>query len=230
MPRQVSRKEKVIRIWDQWIRIFHWSLVVAVGFSLISGETGLGFFDWHRLAGEIILVLVLFRVIWGFVGSDNARLVALIVNPTLALNHLRTLFRGTLTQERGHNHAGGWAVLFMLLLISVQAITGLFIADDEEWVEGALHGAVSSDLTDFLYNIHHTNAVVLQAVVVLHVVMIALYYSVGKQNLITPMITGMTQWTSSKHVPPVKFASFLLGLVMAVLSLVSVAFLVGWLG
>ncbi len=218
----------MIKIWDQWVRLFHWSLVIAVSFSLISGETSIGFFDWHRYAGEIVLALVLFRLIWGFVGSSNARLLSLVVNPRHAFTHLRDLSKGTLTQERGHSAAGGWAVLAMLVLISIQAITGLFISDDEEWVEGALHGSVSSSNTDFLYNIHHTNASLLQAMVILHIVMVAVYYFVGKQNLIKPMITGVMQWRSSRSAPEVKFAGFLTGLIAAVVAFAIIAFIVGW--
>lgn len=228
MPRRIPREEKVIRIWDQWIRLFHWSLVTAVGFSLFSGETGIGFFDWHRLAGEIVLALILFRLLWGMVGSSNARLHTLLVNPTLALSHLRGLLKRNVPQERGHNAAGGWAVITMLLLIGVQAVTGLFIADDEEWVEGALHGVISSDNTDFLYNVHQTNAMVLQVIVVLHIVMIGLYLIVGKQNLITPMITGKMQWTSSKAAPEVKFARFVTGLLIAAIAFLIVATVAGW--
>lgn len=218
----------MIKIWDLWIRLFHWSLVIAVGFSLLSGETGVGFFDWHRLAGEIVLALIVFRIAWGFLGSSNARLLGLMVNPVHSLNHLRELAKGSVPRVRGHNAAGGWAVLLMLLLISIQAITGLFIADEEDWVSGALHGRVSTETSDLLYNIHHTNAGLLQAIVIVHIVMIAIYYIVARHNLVKPMITGNIDWPSDQPAPKVRFGNFVLGLVFTALAFLAVALLVGW--
>ncbi len=219
----------MIKIWDVWVRLFHWSLVLAVGFLFISGETGAGFFDWHRLAGEIVLALVVFRLFWGIVGSSNARLLSLVVNPLRAVSHLRELAARKAPQERGHNAAGGWAVLVMLLLLFVQAITGMFIADDEEWVEGAFHGVLPSANTDFLYNIHHMNAGLLQLLVLIHVVMIAVYFLFAKQNLIRPMITGRIKWLSDREPPVVRFGSFITGLICFVAVFVAVAMAANWL-
>ena len=219
----------MIKIWDVWVRLFHWSLVVAVGFLFISGETGAGFFDWHRLAGEIVLVLVLFRIFWGIVGSSNARIASLVVSPLRAITHLRELLARKPEQERGHNAAGGWAVLVMLLLLTVQAITGMFIADEEEWVEGAFHGVLSSDKTDFLYNIHHMNAGLLQLFVLIHVVMIIVYYLFARQNLIKPMITGTMQWLSNHEPPEVRFGGVVTGLVCFISVLIAVALAAGWM-
>lgn len=220
---------QAIKIWDVWVRLFHWSLVATVGFLLISGETGAGFFDWHRLAGEIALALILFRLVWGVVGSSNARLMSLIANPLHAITHLQALVRREPHQERGHNAAGGWAVLIMLLLILVQAVTGLFIADEEEWVQGALFGSISTDLSDTLYNLHHQNAMLIQVLVAVHVVMIVLYFLIGKQNLVTPMITGKIKWISENIVPEVRFTNWFVGLVCVAVVFAVVGFVVGWI-
>lgn len=218
----------MIKIWDVWVRLFHWSLVATVGFLLVSGTTGAGFFDWHRLAGEIALGLILFRLAWGVVGSSNARLTSLISSPGAALSHLGGLFRRQPHPERGHNAAGGWAVLAMLLLILVQATTGLYISDDEGWVQGALHGWVSTDLSDSLYNLHHQVANLIKLLVIVHVLMIAVYYFVGRQNLLKPMITGFMQWQSEISAPEVRFGRFVVGLVLAIAALVIVALIGGW--
>ncbi|MEM7259195.1 MAG: cytochrome b/b6 domain-containing protein [Pseudomonadota bacterium] len=218
----------MIKIWDIWVRLFHWSLVITVGFLLISGETGAGFFDWHRLAGEIALALILFRLAWGIVGSSNASISALIRSPKAALTHLRDLTRRNPHQERGHNAAGGWAVFAMLLLILVQATTGLFISDDEGWVHGALHGIVSTDLSDSLYNLHHQVAGLIKLLVIVHIVMIAVYFVVGRQNLVKPMITGVMKWQSEKAAPEVHFGSFFIGLCLLVAAFIVAALIGGW--
>ncbi len=219
----------MIKIWDVWVRLFHWSLVITVGFLLVSGTTGAGFFDWHRLAGEIALALILFRLFWGVVGSGNARLGALFSHPKHALSHIGDLLKRSPHQERGHNAAGGWAVLAMLGLILFQALTGLFIADDEGWVQGALHSMVSVDLSDTLYNLHHQVATLIKLLVLVHVIMILVYFVLGRQNLVKPMITGMMNWQSKTTAPEVRFGNFFVGLAGALIAFLVVALVAGWL-
>ena len=204
-----------VRIWDVWVRLFHWSLAVSVGFLLLSGETGWQFFEWHRQVGEIALALVVFRIVWGFVGSDNAGLLSLVRSPMAALVHLRELLSRTSHAHRGHNPAGGWAVLALLLSVAVQGITGLFIADEDEFIEGAFYGAVSSDLSDNLYRLHHLNAELLTIVVVVHIVMVFAYLLLARQNLIRPMITGMMAWPHNQPIPDNRFAPAWRGFIIA---------------
>jgi len=218
----------VIQIWDAWVRLFHWSLALAVTFLLISGETGVGFYDWHRLTGEVVLGLLLFRIIWGVIGSSNARLLSLIKHPRHAIFHLKELALKRNKPERGHNAAGGWAVLAMLVILGVQAGTGMFIADEDEFIEGALYGSLSSNISDLLYQVHHTNARLIQILVLVHILMIAVYLLRSKQNLITPMITGRMHWPAQVDVPEVKFIANILGVIIAVVAAVTIALVTGW--
>lgn len=211
----------MIPIWDIWIRLFHWSLVLAVLFLLFSGETSIGFFEWHRQIGELVLALIAFRLIWGVVGSSNARLTQLVCHPRQTMHHLMELLKGRADQERGHNAAGGWAVLVMLGLIGFQAVSGMFIADEDELMEGALYGVLSSDLSTSLRHLHHQNAVFIQIIVTVHVAMVFIYLFYAKQNLIVPMITGKLRWSSSERSgtgsspPPVQFQHWVVGAIIA---------------
>jgi len=218
-----------IRIWDIWIRTFHWLLAVAVGFLLLSGETGFMFTDWHRQAGEFVLALLLFRIVWGTVGSSNARLSSLFHHPRHALTHLRHLVQAKVPQERGHNPAGGWAVVILLLLLSFQAVSGLFIADEDELIEGAFYGAVSSGLTERLLDLHHTVAELLMILVGVHVLMVFVYLFRAGQNLITPMITGRMQWLAAITPPEIKFIRNVYGLFLFAACLAMVGFVLGWI-
>jgi len=218
------------KIWDIWIRAFHWVLAGCICFMLFSGETGFLFFEWHRKVGEFVLALLLFRLLWGFVGSSNAGLFGLIVNPKRAFSHLNQLVRGDVKQTRGHNAAGGWAVLILLLLITFQAVSGLFIADEDELLEGAFYGAINYDLSVRLLHLHHTNAQVLLILVGIHVFMVFAYLIRAGTNLITPMITGRMNWTASTEPPPVKFTQPLIGLILIVASVGIVGLLVNWFG
>lgn len=205
----------MIPIWDIWVRLFHWSLAASVLFQLFSGETGVSFYDWHKQVGELVLALIVFRILWGLWGSTNARLSTLVQHPKAALGHLKDLSKRNVHQERGHNAAGGWAIVAMLLIIGTQAVTGLFIADEEEFIEGSFYGTLDSSTTDLVYTIHHNNAILIQTLVVVHLVMLLLYWLVAKQNLVLPMISGKMHWSDNKSAPTIKYPPMWMGLITA---------------
>jgi len=219
-----------IRIWDLWIRAFHWSLATSIVFLLVSGETGWMFYEWHKFAGEIVLALIVFRLLWGFFGSSNTKLLTLVKSPVSAINHLRQLSKKSVAQERGHNAAGGWAVLLVLASIAVQAISGQFIADEEEFIEGSFYAAASSNLTDFMYTIHMRNAHVLKILAIVHVAMVFIYLFYARVNLIFPMLSGSMKWKGTQHIPEVVFQHNWLGLIFAITSIAAVGYVVGWIG
>jgi len=219
-----NEPSRSVLVWDAWTRLFHWLLAAAVIFLIFSGRTGEFFFDWHRYAGEFVLALVLFRLAWGVVGSSNIRLTQLFTNPLNAVRHLLDLARRRAHVARGHNAAGAWAVVIMLVLVAVQATTGLFIADEDELLEGALYGNFNSSTTALLFRIHHINSELLTVVVCVHVVMILLYKVLARQNLLWPMITGRMRWPTYTSLPEVVFQKFWVGVTCAVL----IAAVVGW--
>lgn len=222
-----SAKPDVL-IWDIWIRLFHWTLATAIIFLLVSGETGWQFFEWHRLVGEGVLALVLFRVCWGLVGSSNASLIRLIASPRRAFLHLRHLVSGKVEPERGHNAAGGYAVLLMLLLIGFQATSGLFIADEDELIEGVFYGVLSSSASDQLYTLHHWNAGLIKAVVILHVLMVLIYLLRAGQNLVKPMFSGRIQWPQDTALPELRRGESVLGLVLFGCTVLLAGWLFSW--
>lgn len=217
-----------VSIWDIWIRLFHWSLAAAVGFSLYSGLTGEFFFDWHRRAGEFVLLLIIFRLAWGVVGSSNVRLTRLIRSPFDAARHIRHFIKRDVPQEREHNAAGAWAVTAMLLILGTQAVTGMFIADEDEFVEGALYESVGSDLTDLMYRIHHINSDLIKLILILHIVMVLLYAVYARRDLIRPMVTGKIKWTSQQTPPPVRIQRWWVGVLCLVPCVAGVGYLAGW--
>ncbi len=235
-----------IPIWDPWIRIFHWSLAVSVIFMLLTGWIGLErsqlFRCFHDDIGQVIAALVIFRILWGLIGSSNVRLSALFQNPLTAAHHLRgLLYQRNVQQERGHNAAGSWAVLLMLALLGFQAASGYLISDtDNGDVTGPLfytysidselpsfiHGLTRGELSDWLLELHFRNADILTTLAVVHVVMVFLYLILVKQNLIGPMVTGKMRWKSTSAAPDLRLSSTLRGFVLAI---VVISF-VGWVG
>ena len=178
-----------VRVWDLPVRLFHWLLFVLVTISLYTGFTG-GFYemDYHMLSGYGILGLVLFRIGWGFFGSTYSRFSSL-VRPGEILPYLRDLKHGVHKPAAGHNPLGGLSVIAMLLVLALQATTGMF-ANDDIMLEGPLVHLVSDETSDQLTSIHHYNKWLLLVLLTLHILAIAFYEIIKKERLILPMISG----------------------------------------
>jgi len=179
-----------IKVWDLPVRLFHWLLVALILAAWVTQY--LDRMSLHVWIGESILTLLLFRVVWGFVGSDTARFSWFLRSPVAALRHLAHLWRREPDREIGHNAAGGWMVLVMLALIGLQAGTGLCAndLDDGGDTEGPLMHLVGKDRSDWLTHIHALNFKVIEAVIVLHVLAIVAYAVLKRHNLVRPMVTG----------------------------------------
>lgn len=176
-----------VKVWDGWVRLVHWSVLLLLGLSWWSIETGR--MQLHYLSGYTVLTLVLFRIGWGFLGSDTARFGHFLRSPLAALRHLRDLGRRELEPEVGHNPAGGWMVLVLLLLLLAQPLTGLF-ADSGYGDHGPLAKKVSAETSDWLTGLHHRNFKLILAAAALHVLAVAGYALLKGQNLVRPMLTG----------------------------------------
>lgn len=174
-------------IWDLPTRLFHWVLVVLVGTAWLSAE--LNWMSLHVLCGMTIMSLVLFRLIWGFIGSDTARFVYFVKRPAEAIRHLTRIAARERDTETGHNAAGGWMVLAMLGLLSIQVVTGL-CADDDVMTKGPLALTVGAAWSGRMTQAHHISFFLLQILVLLHVLAIVAYRVLKGQNLLSPMITG----------------------------------------
>ncbi len=178
-----------VKIWDVPTRLFHWILVILLAVSWLSGEQER--FDIHFWSGYAILALILFRILWGIVGSDTARFTRFLRSPLAGLRHLGGFFHpaGRQHDDVGHNPAGGWMVVILLAAVTVQAGTGLFTTDDL-FVDGPLANLVSSGLRADLSSLHRQSVDILLILAGVHVVTVLLYLVVRRQNLIGPMITG----------------------------------------
>jgi cytochrome b len=212
-----------MRVWDAPIRLFHWVLVVLIGFSWLTQE--MGWMQWHLLSGYTMLALLLFRIAWGFVGSETARFRHFLKSPIAGFRHLAEFHRRVPDTEIGHNAAGGWMVLVMLVLLLVQVVTGLFNNDDIS-TEGPLMHHVSKATSDYLGHIHEVNFALIEIVIVLHLVAITAYAVVRRQNLVRPMITGKKRMPGAMRAP--RMASPLLAVVLLIVAAAAVAALVRW--
>jgi cytochrome b len=178
-----------IRVWDLPTRIFHWALAILVVFSFTTGKIGGPWLEWHMRSGYSILALLASRLAWGVAGSRTSRFSSFVHGPVSLLTYARDLAARRHRPVIGHNPMGGWMVLLMLLILAAQAVSGLF-ADDEISTQGPLAAKVSNAVVARMSSFHSYNGWTIAVAVIVHVVAIAFYWAVLRDNLVRPMWTG----------------------------------------
>jgi cytochrome b len=177
-----------VRVWDLPTRLFHWSLVAAVTGLVITGYVGGGAMPWHARLGYAVLTLLLFRLVWGFVGGRWSRFSSFVRSPGAVLAYLR----GQPHPDHlvGHNPLGAFSVLAMLAFLLAQVATGL-VGDDEIAFTGPLNRFVSSanGLAATWYH-KRIGQWVIVALVALHVAAVLFYLWKKGENLVRPMVRG----------------------------------------
>ena len=216
----------VQRVWDLPTRLFHWTLVVLIALQYATGEFNLLDMRWHFWFGYATLALIVFRVLWGFFGSQTSRFSDFLRGPRAVLRYLCDSMSTNPQARVGHNPLGGWSVLALLASVAAQAVSGLFSSDDID-TDGPLVAHVSDATVKLMTRVHHWNENVLLILVCLHVAAILLYLIVKHDNLVAPMIRGFRRGTSTQ---PSRFASNWLALVLFALCAAAVAALVWWWG
>jgi cytochrome b len=145
---------------------------------------------WHGRFGLGVLGLLVFRIVWGFVGSTYARFTQFVRGPSAIKAYLRGDWKG-----EGHNPLGALSVLGLLGILSLLVATGLFANDDIAF-EGPLYSLVGKDLSDRIVGIHRLIEPVIILLVIAHLGAIMFYAHVKKDNLVKPMVRG---WKESEH-------------------------------
>ncbi len=185
-----ERNERLVDapMWDLPVRLFHWSFAVCFAISWISGQMEKR--DLHYTSGMILFGLVIFRLLWGLVGSPTARFTHFLRWPTTAIAYLRRAFGHRMpSYSFGHNAAGGLMVAGLVLLIGLQALSGMSSTDDIIF-EGPLYGRWPDWLGSLLEKIHEPLSNILLALVLLHILVIVVYLVVKRENLVRAMIVG----------------------------------------
>ena len=190
--------KKIIRVWDLPIRLFHWLLVLCIVGSFVSVNIGGNAMQWHTYFGYSVLTLLIFRIIWGFIGSTHARFISFFPSKKAILAYLQ----GSSPRVLGHNPVGALSVFALLFVLCVQVVTGLFV-DDEIAFQGPLAKYVSSSVSSFLSQIHEGNQVVIYTLITIHIAAIWFYKKFKGENLIKPMISG------DKEIDPSEEAKYL---------------------
>jgi cytochrome b len=175
-----------LAVWDLPTRLFHWTLAVAVLLSWVSQQED--YLVVHQWSGYYILVLVAFRLCWGFLGSHNSRFGNFLVGPRALMDYLK----GGRAPGAGHNPVGGWAILLMLVLLLAQGFTGLFNSDGLMY-DGPFYHALEAALADELGAWHGRIFWLLLGVIALHIGAVLVYQIIKGRDLLGPMIHGGTR-------------------------------------
>jgi cytochrome b len=170
------------QVWDLPVRLVHWLLAALIAFSWWSVHNH--HTDWHIWSGCAILTLLIFRLLWGFLGSSTARFATFVRGPKHVLGYLRGRWIGI-----GHTPLGALSVLALFAVVAVQVGLGLVAQDEDGIYAGPLSRLVSSDTSDAARDIHELWFNVVLALIVMHVAAILFYRLKGKR-LTRPMITG----------------------------------------
>jgi len=179
-----------VRVWDLPVRLFHWAVVLLLAFQALSGYMGGEMMAWHFWSGYAMLVAVIYRIVWGFVGGTHARFASFLAGPAATWRFAKRLFSRQAVPQVGHNPLGGWNVIFLILALAIQVCTGLF-ANDGAGNEGPLASRVSLDLSNNLSHLHRWNIKVLLVLSGLHVAAVLFHWLFKKEDLIRAIFTGV---------------------------------------
>ena len=199
-----------VRIWDAPTRLFHWALAVLIPLQWWTAERDM--MELHILLGLVVLGLLLFRLIWGLIGSPTARFANFVKGPRGIVSYLN----GRAAHVPGHNPLGALSVVAMLALLSVHVGLGLVASDEDGLYSGPLAHLVDSELSEEAAELHESSFDALLVLIGLHVAAILFYALVRRRNLVGPMITGRGEAEAGAvGNPPVPIWRFLLAAVTA---------------
>ena len=180
-----------VRIWDLPTRLFHWALAASTVAMIITAKVGGNAMLWHLRLGHVVLALLLFRLVWGFVGGRWSRFAHFMLSPRRLLNYLRG--QGRAEDSAGHSPLGALSVFAMLAVLLAQVGSGLF-SDDAIFFAGPLSNRVSGDTVDAATRWHaEIGQYLLLALLGLHLLAVAYYALLRRRPVVRAMVTGDRQ-------------------------------------
>jgi cytochrome b len=177
--------EKSVYVWDAFVRLFHWSLVVAFTVAYLIEEP----LNVHVWAGYIVGLLIVARVVWGFVGPEHARFSDFSYSPSAALRYVRDLIAARAPRYLGHSPGGAIMVFALLLLLAATVISGLVVYGGDQQA-GPLAGIVSEQTGEELEEVHEVISNITLALIIFHIAGVVVASFRHHENLVKAMVTG----------------------------------------
>jgi cytochrome b len=194
------------RVWDLPVRVCHWLIVGLFIAQWASAEWLDTKIELHAKIGYVFIAVVIFRIIWGFLGTYYARFKTFLYRPSRIVRYARNIFKPSAPVYLSHNPLGGVMVILLLFLLLLQGISGLFMTDDI-FFDAPYHHSIPSSIQALISSVHHYTFFVLKILIALHILAVFLYVVVKKQALITAMVTGKkrTPIDESTHPTQLKY-------------------------
>lgn len=213
--------QRSVRVWDLSTRLFHWTLVVLVALQFATADFHWLSMQWHARFGYATLVLLLFRIAWGFAGSQTSRFAEFVRGPVAVARYVQALFAGRAPLAIGHNALGGWSVLAMLALLLAQTVSGLFASDGID-SDGPFVDAASDAVVKWMTRLHNLGDTALLLMIALHVAAVLLHWILHRDNLVAPMLSGRK---AVDEAPPLRFAGGWRAAILITIAIAAVALL-----
>jgi cytochrome b len=194
----ISNQKKSVLVWDFPVRVFHWLLVVSFAGAWLTSESEAQQMI-HYAFGYAAVALILFRIVWGVVGTRYARFSQFIKGPTETISHIKALLTGNQHPGLGHNPAGALAMISLMALILLIGLTGFW--------------SVKEYLGDIMSEAHNAIASITTAVVVIHIAAAIIMSYMQKENLVKSMFTGNKQGSLEQAI---RYPMYLIGAGLAV--------------
>ncbi|RTR34654.1 cytochrome b/b6 domain-containing protein [Shewanella atlantica] len=198
-----------IKVWDLPVRIFHWGMIALLGGLWWTADAGE--MEWHQVLAYCLMVFIIFRLVWGIVGSDTARFSQFIKHPKTVLGYVKYTKHQGVSASIGHNPLGGYMVLALIALVTMQLSTGLF-STDEIFTEGPLYSFVSSETGASMSWLHKKIFYVMLGFAAVHVLAV-IFHGVKGDKLVRPMLSGYKQMPGKLDVE-LTFKPLLMALVL----------------
>lgn len=195
-PSPATAAARTVRVWDLPTRLFHWGLAAAVVGLVVTAKTGA--MDWHFRLGYTVMALLVFRLVWGFVGGRWSRFSSFVYAPDSVLAYLRG--RAHPDHLVGHNPLGAASVFALLAVLLLQVATGL-VSDDAITFTGPLAALVPGSWSSAATSWHKgPGQWMLIALTALHVAAVLFYASVKRVRMVRPMLSG-DRVVERRHAP-----------------------------
>lgn len=189
--RTLDRSQRSVLAWDLPTRLFKWSLVACVFLAWATDKFGEDEPYLHKWVGYAVLVLIVFRLLWGFVGGSTARLSAFVTWPWTAVRFFIKQLRGSSLPFLGHTPIAGWMILALMSVLAVEGTLGLFAADpDRLIIEGPLTDMVSDETIHAASSLHRLGFDLILVLAGMHILANLIYDVFKRKGYIKAMITG----------------------------------------
>lgn len=175
-----------VYVWDPFVRVFHWSLVL--GFTIAYFTEG-DLLNVHVWAGYAVGALILARLVWGFIGPARARFADFLYAPATIFRYVRDLVRFRAPRYLGHSPGGGAMVVVLLVLLAATVVTGLVVYGGDQQA-GPLAGMFSKETGEAMEEVHELIANITLAFILAHIAAVVLASFAHRENLVRAMFTG----------------------------------------